>query len=258
MRAELDGGLVDVDALQSLALTNYGHFTSMRVDDGRVRGLSLHLERLARDCRALFGTELDVERVRVLARRVVPGGGTGVVRVTIFDPALDLGHIGADAHPRVLVTVRPAAGSPAAPLRVRSAVHTRDTPAVKSVGLFASLRLRREAQRAGYDDVLFVNEQSAISEGATWNVGFVQGSRVVWPEAEYLPGTTMELLRQAHEHTTAAVPLADLPRYDAAFATNAAVGVRAISRIDGVTFPGNHDTVAALAERYSQLPGDPL
>lgn len=67
--AELNGRPVGADELQALALTNYGHFTSMRVEDGRVRGLALHLERLARDCRAVFGAELDTGRVRELARR---------------------------------------------------------------------------------------------------------------------------------------------------------------------------------------------
>ncbi|WP_326598230.1 aminotransferase class IV family protein [Streptomyces sp. NBC_01803] len=256
--AELNGVPVDLGVLQSLALTNYGHFTSMRVEDGRVRGLGLHLERLARDCRALFDVELDVERVREFARRAAPESEAGIVRITVFDPALDLRHIGADAHPQVLVTTRPAAALPLAPLRVRSVVYTRDMPEVKSVGLFGSLRHRRAAQRAGFDDALFVDEESRVSEGGTWNVGFVRDGQVIWPEAEYLTGTTMELLRQAHEHTTEPVRRDDLPGFDAAFATNVAIGVRAISQIDEVTFPETHDVIAALAKKYAQLPGDLL
>ncbi len=85
--AELNGEPVEPAQLQNLALTNYGHFTSMRVDDGRVRGLSLHMARLQRDCRTLFGTDLDPERVRELARRAAPATGSTTVRVTVFDPA---------------------------------------------------------------------------------------------------------------------------------------------------------------------------
>ena len=43
--AELNGKPATLDDLQSLALTNYGHFTSMRLENGTVRGLSLHLDR---------------------------------------------------------------------------------------------------------------------------------------------------------------------------------------------------------------------
>ncbi|MFI5677035.1 aminotransferase class IV [Streptomyces cellulosae] len=60
--AELNRKPTTLDDLQSLALMNYGHFTSMRLGDGTVRGLSLHLDRLVRDCRIVFGVELDGER----------------------------------------------------------------------------------------------------------------------------------------------------------------------------------------------------
>ncbi|MFE9958913.1 hypothetical protein [Micromonospora sp. NPDC005299] len=56
---ELDGRSVAADELARLPLYNYGHFTTMRVDAGRVRGLSLHQRRLVNDCRTVFDAELD-------------------------------------------------------------------------------------------------------------------------------------------------------------------------------------------------------
>ncbi|MFE2425745.1 aminotransferase class IV [Streptomyces sp. NPDC059373] len=178
--------------------------------------------------------------------------------MTVFDPALELGHIVALAHPQVLVTTRPAAHLPLPPLRVRSAVYTRDTPAVKSIGLFGSLRHRRDAQRAGFDDALFVDGQSVISEGGTWNIGFIRGDQVVWPDAEYLVGTTMELLQQVHDYTSTSVKLADVADFDAAFATNAAIGVRAISGIDDRALPETHPVIELLWKQYTELLGDLL
>ncbi|MCI0385911.1 aminotransferase class IV [Streptomyces sp. CNQ085] len=188
-----------------MALTNYGHFTSMRVEQGRVRGVSLHLDRLVRDCRTVFDTGLDPGRVLGFVRGAVPRTGACVVRVTVFDPALELGRIGTDAHPHVLVTTRAVGGLPLPPPRIRSAVYTRDMPGVKSVGLFGALWHRRAAQRAGFDDALFVDGRSMISEGGTWNIGFVRGGQVVWPEAECLAGTTMRLLQQVHASASAPV-----------------------------------------------------
>lgn len=66
---ELNGRPVSTGELAGLALYGYGHFTTMLVTDLRVRGLDLHVERLSRDCATLFGTELDIPRVRELARR---------------------------------------------------------------------------------------------------------------------------------------------------------------------------------------------
>ncbi|MFK0259200.1 aminotransferase class IV family protein [Streptomyces sp. NPDC090445] len=261
---ELNGVAVGVRELQALALANYGHFTTMRVEDGRVKGLALHLERLRRDCRMLFGAELDGERVRGLARRMAPGRGAVTVRVTVFDPGLDLGRPVAAGDPQVLVTVRPAGGAELPPLRVRSTPYVRDVPGVKSVGLFAGLHHRRQAQLDGFDDALFVDVGQAVSEGATWNIGFVDGGRVVWPDAECLDGVTMQLLKQAHPYGSRGVRLADVAGFEAAFATNAAMGVRAVRAVDGVELfasgsgSGSHPVIDALRDAYAAVPGDLL
>ncbi|MEW1653901.1 aminotransferase class IV family protein [Streptomyces sp. NPDC093707] len=256
--AELDGEPVEPAQLQSLALTNYGHFTTMRVDDGRVRGLALHMDRLRRDCRMLFDADLDLERVRELARRAVPASGSAVVRVTVFDPHLDLGHPSTADDPHVLVTSRPAGALPLPPLRVRSTPYVREVPSVKSVGLFAGLHHRRQAQLGGFDDALFVDRDGVVSEGGTWNVGFFDGARVIWPAADCLVGVTMELLKGAHGHETRPVRLTELPRMRAAFATNAAIGVRAIKAIDGIELPESHAIVDTLRKEYAEIGGDVL
>lgn len=256
--AELNGNPIGLSELQALALTNYGHFTSMRVEDGAVRGLPLHLARLARDCEAVFAAELDTDRVREFARRAAPSHGAGVIRVTVFDPDLDMGHIGNDAHPHVLVTARPAGILPLPPLRARSVEFTRQAPEIKSVGLFGSLQQRREAQRAGFDDALFIDNEAMISEGGTWNVGFIKGDQVIWPEAECLVGTTMELIKRAHDCTTVPVHLADVADFDGAFATNIAIGVRAIVGIDGFSLRASHPMIDLLHKKYMAIPGDQL
>ncbi|MFG3098966.1 aminotransferase class IV family protein [Streptomyces sp. NPDC048182] len=256
--AELNGRPVTLDELQTLALTNYGSFTSLRVDDGRVRGLAMHLERLVRDCRVLFGVDLDAERVRQLIRRVAPVDGSSTIRVTLFDPAIDLGHPARATEPKILVTQRSAGALPLPPLAVQSTVYERDVPEVKSVGLFGSLHHRRAAQLNGYDDALFTDSEGVISEGGTWNVGFFDGDHVIWPDAQVLPGVTMLLLQSVHEHRTARITLADLGKAQAAFATNAAIGIRAISRIDDVQLPANHTVHDVLRKKYADVPAEPI
>ncbi|MGH3904312.1 MAG: aminotransferase class IV family protein [Pseudonocardiaceae bacterium] len=259
--AELNGVPADVEQIKALALYNYGHFTSMRVDDHRVRGLSLHLERLTRDCQKVFDVELDPDRVRYLVRHVLADkSGPLVVRVTVFDSALELAHPGADAEPQVLVTTRPVAESPPPPLRVQSTYHRRELPEVKHVGLFGLVRERRLAQRNGFDDALLTDARSNVAEGATWNIGFFDGERIVWPEADCLRGVTMTLINQAHSGNTATAPvsLAEASEMRAVFATNAAVGVRAISTIDGTQWTDIASIISVLRKEYDELPAGKL
>ncbi len=250
--AELDGRPVTVDELQTLALTNYGHFTSLRAEAGRVRGLSLHLDRLQRDCEVVFGAHLDRGHVRDLVRRVAPRDKISTVRVTVFDPGTELGNPAGAQRPSILVTQRSAGELPLPPMKAQTAVFLRDSPEVKSVSLFGSLRQRRAAQVRGYDDALFVNESGYISEGGTWNIGFFDGEHIIWPEAPCLPGVTMRLL-QKPMHKVAPVCIDDLGAMEVAFATNAAIGVRAISRINSIEYQNDGSVLDELRAAYESI-----
>ncbi|WP_405613901.1 aminotransferase class IV family protein [Streptomyces sp. NBC_01508] len=259
---ELNGRPADPESLKALALVNYGHFTSMRVDNQRVRGLALHMERLARDCLTVFDARLDIDRVREYVRRAVSGqDGAFVVRVSVFDPALDMGRPSSPATPHVLVTTRPSGPMPLPPLRAKSVPYVRDLPGVKHLGLFGALHARRAAQLSGFDDALFFGPDDLVSEGGTWNVGFIDATgSVVWPKGDVLPGVTMALLQQHqhHTHTTAPVALGAVRGMEAAFATNTSIGVRAISAIDGIALPTEHPVLASMRDTYLSLPGDPV
>ncbi|MFI1443285.1 aminotransferase class IV family protein [Streptomyces fructofermentans] len=257
--AELNGRPVTPDAALTLALTNYGHFTSMRVDDQRVRGLNRHLERLVGDCRTVFGAELDQELVRGYVRQAAGClSGSFVVRVTIFDPTVEMGRPDKANTPSVLVTTRPAADLPMPPLRVKSTRYERDVPTVKHLGLFGALHARRAALLDGYDDALFVGPDGRISEGGTWNVGFIGEGGVVWPKADVLPGVTMALLQEGGQHHTGPVSLVDAQNMHAAFATNTTIGVRAIACIDDVGMATEHPLLTELRETYLAISGEKL
>ncbi|MER5465830.1 aminotransferase class IV family protein [Streptomyces sp. NPDC002668] len=257
--AELNGRPADPDALATLALTNYGHFTSMRVDDRRVRGLSLHLDRLHRDCRAVFGADLDPEQVRAYVRQATKDqSGSFIVRVTVFDPAVELGHPAKADNPSVLVTMRPASALPSPPLRVKAVEYVRDAPAIKHLGLFGALHARRAAQLDGFDDALFVGPDGHVSEGGTWNAAFIEDNRIVWPKGDVLPGVTMALLQEHGEYTTEPVTLANAKGMKAAFATNTSIGVRALSAIDDAPMATEHPELTKLRDTYLAIPGEPL
>jgi branched-subunit amino acid aminotransferase/4-amino-4-deoxychorismate lyase len=258
---QLNGVTPSMDQVKTLALTNYGHFTSMLTEDGRVRGLSLHMQRLAKDCRLLFDADLDIDQVRSYVRQaLVDQDPRTVARVTVYDPGLDLGTIGSDATPHVLVTTRAASASDPGPLRLQAAAYRREMAAVKHIGLFGALRCRRTAQREGFDDVLFLNQDGTISEIATSNIGFVREGTVVWPRSEWLTGITMTLLNQALDEPIHSEPLTlkDFPDMDFAFATNAATGIRPVVSVDDHTWPVDHPALKQLRDLYADIPAERL
>jgi branched-subunit amino acid aminotransferase/4-amino-4-deoxychorismate lyase len=233
----------------------------MLVEDFRVRGLALHMERLASDCRQLFDVGLDTDAVRHYVRHALSGNpGLVTARVTVYDPALDLGTIGSDAEPSILVTTRPAARSVPAPLRLQAAFYQREVPSVKHVSVFGALMHRRRAQRAGFDDVLFTSRDGLVCEISTANIGFVRGGRIVWPQSEWLPGITMALINRAPDEPVAMEPvrLSDLPDMEASFATNSVTGVRAVVSVDGTQWPADHEALAGLRKLYAETPSELL
>lgn len=251
---ELDGAPVSPEQLLPLALAPYGHFTSIRVDDRRAKGIGLHLERLARDARALFGVDLDTGRVRDLARRAVAEtSGPVSLRITVYDPATKLGHPDQARDPHVLVTKRAAPALPPAPLRARSVVYEREMPKVKHISLFGTMRARRQAQEAGFDDAVFAGRDGFISEGATWNIGFVHHGEVFWPQATVLAGVTAALLDTVHASQLVKVARDQVGEFEAVFATNTTVGVRPIIRVDDAEFPADHPVLKQLQERYASI-----
>lgn len=242
-------------AMESLALTNYGHFTTMLAQDGRIRGLDLHLERLANDCVTLFAAELSLDLARDRIREAAADrAGPVVVRVTVTDPYLSLAEPAAPASPEILVTARPAAPT-GGPIRVRSTPYLRDMPRVKHTGLLGPLYERRRAQLGGYDDALFTDSDGVISEGVTWNIGFLTGDTLVWPAADALPGVTARLLAGAYDgpQRTEQIRLSQLTGFSAAFATNAAVGLRSLASVDDVQFDAGHPMLHALRRRYESI-----
>ena len=259
-RIEFNGLPATVDDLRAVALVNYGHFTSMQVREARVRGLDLHLARLDRATRELFGCGLDIDTVRGYLRHAVDGQrGALSLRVNVFARDLDRDRLMRAAHPDVLVAVGPARRMPATPLRVRSVRYQREAPHIKHVGTFGVLHQKRLAQAQGYDDALFVDASGAISEGSIWNVGFFDGERVAWPNAAQLDGVAMQLLKAGLRELDMAqverrIELAEVASFRAAFFTNSSCFARPIAHVDDIGLVLDTELTAWLERAWATVP----
>jgi branched-subunit amino acid aminotransferase/4-amino-4-deoxychorismate lyase len=245
---EIDGEIPSAEQVWA-AVSSYGHFTALQVREGRTRGLALHLRRLESATRETFGVPLDLDRVRVLIRHALGTTKDGSVRVYLFEGSGD---------PRVVVTIKPPAqiGSPQ---RLRSIPYRRPSPHIKHVTTDQGF-YRRRAQQEGVDDALLTYHDGTVCETTTANIGFLDASGIVWPEAEMLHGITMQLLEEVlprRDVPMRRVPIrtSDVSSFEGAFVSNAR-GIVAVSRIDGVELATPVDRLSDLLDAYASVPWD--
>src|SRR6266496_804426 len=250
-RLEINGRAVSVETLWFPALSNYGHYTAMQVRNGKTRGLELHLNRLRAATRELFDTDLDDDRVRAYIRHALSDGTEeGSVFVTVF-------RHGSHAEPSIMVTVGAPAEATAAPQRLQSVGYQRPLAHIKHVGTFGQTHYTAIAQRDGFDEALLTGPDGAVSEAAAANIGFFDGTAVVWPNTPALHGITMQIL----ELTLAdvgllsqrrSVRLDELASFTAAFVSNS-IGITPVSQIDDHEFSVDTELITALAQAYESV-----
>jgi branched-subunit amino acid aminotransferase/4-amino-4-deoxychorismate lyase len=249
-RVEIDGAPARSDRLASAAMVNYGHYSTMQIRGGAVRGLALHLDRLQAATRELFDADLDPERVRADMRHCLGDDypdATG--RITVFDAG--------DGAPAVMVAVSDPAEPPTRPARLRSVPYVRPVAHLKHVGSFAQIYYGIRAERDGYDDALLVGADGTIAETTIANIAFAEGGDIVWPDAPSLAGITMQLLAPRLASRRRPVRLSELPSFSAAFITNSR-GVTPVGQIDDLTIPVDDRLMRQVVDAYDAVPWDPI
>jgi branched-subunit amino acid aminotransferase/4-amino-4-deoxychorismate lyase len=253
VRIEIDGADPSPEQLAAAVLDDYGHFTTMQIRSGRVRGLSLHLARLNAAHSELFGQAIDTDLVVRHIRHVLATGEVADATVRVL-----VRHL--EDRPSFMLTLRPPGTMPGSPWRLRSVPYQRPAAHLKHLSDFGQAYFQRQVKRDGFDEALLTGPDGAIAEGSITNVGFFDGTTITWPDAPVLAGVTMQLLQQrlgdfGLEYQRAPVHLADVPTVGAAFVTNAR-GIASVAAIDDVEVPVNVGLMTRLDKAYESVTWD--
>jgi branched-subunit amino acid aminotransferase/4-amino-4-deoxychorismate lyase len=259
----IDGHPAAPDDLAHMALANYGAYTSFRVEDGGVRGLDHHLVRLARQAEALFGEAPAEARFRALMQQALGARRDAWLRISLFSRHIthrDASWVGA---PSVMVVVADPPAPLAGPLRLQVQTYAREAPELKHTATFGLMRARRAAKAAGVDDALFADRGGIISEGSLWNIGFLSGDTLVWPQAPMLAGVAQALVDAGLtgvglRSETRPVRLADLDSFDGAFICNSATPACPVSAIDSTVYAIDPARLDRLAAAYAAADPQPI
>nr|WP_221212378.1 aminotransferase class IV [Brevundimonas lenta] len=239
MTIQIDGRPASVETLTPVVLSNYGAFTSMQIEDGGVRGLDLHLERLEQEALELFGVAVPEGRLRERMRSALNGRtGRCSLRVQLFLQTVTLRSPDAQGEPSVLVVATDPATPLCDPLRLQTQAYAREAAHLKHAGTFGLTRARRAAAMTGFDDALFIGSDGLVSEGSIWNIGFVEDGRIVWPVARMLAGTGQGLIERGLDSVgldseRRPIDRAALADFRQAFICNSATPVCPVGNIDG-------------------------
>lgn len=244
--ATVNGVPAALDDLVPLAFAGYGHYTSMQMRGGRVRGLRFHLERLRAASLELFGVAVPDAVIRGYVRATTTGDASLMVHV--FGPESVLVRAGDPEEPSL------------SPVRVRTARFGRYLPHLKNPATMGAIHLRRQAQADGYDDVLFVGEDGLVAEGSTWNVVFLDadGATTVFPVAPMLVGTSMQLIRAGLAGGWVDRPVPVLPGVRGAALTNSINPARPIAAIDDIDLPVDESWLARLRAAHAGTDPEPV
>ncbi|MFJ5707739.1 aminotransferase class IV [Streptomyces sp. NPDC093105] len=248
---EIDGVPAADPGPLAAVMSGYGHFTAMQVRDGRVKGLGLHLDRLDRATRELFGEPLPGGRVRELLARAVGASGRRDCSARVYVYEAGSGFL-------VAVTVREAApDGPGAPQRLTAVDHLRPAAHLKHLGGFGQRYHGDAARRAGFDEALLTSPAGEVAEAAVANIGFWDGTSVVWPTAPQLTGITMALLDPRLPSVHRPVALGELAGFRAAFTANART-IAPVTAVDGVAYPVDETLMERVLGAYADVPGEKI
>ena len=225
-------------------LYGYGLFETMRAYNSKIFLLERHLKRLLGSAE-IIGlasnlSEIDLGRACLDTLRA-NGLEDARLRLTVSRGEVDpFPGTGISSTPTVLVTARGytplSAGTynrgfkagVSSLRRCRQSLISR----IKSANYLVSVLAKMEAETAGLDEALLLNESGFIAEGSVSNIFFATSSSLVTPplESGILPGITREVVIELADTlginvAERDVRLADLGQFDEAFLTNSVMEI---------------------------------
>lgn len=255
----IDGHPATLEDQTHQTLVNYGAYTAFGVEQRKVRGLTDHLARLDGSAIELFGEPVGEPTLRARMRQAVGAREACWLRVSLFSNAIGHRSPTWSGQPRVMVGVFDPPPPLAASLRLAVQTYAREAAHLKHTATFGLIRARRLARADGFDDALFVDADGLISEGSLWNIGFLDGDHVVWPQAPMLAGVTQAMIARGlngigRTQSTEPVSIHDLSRFDGAFICNSATPACAVATIGDRTFIDRPERIERLRSAWLAQP----
>ncbi len=223
----------------------YGLFETLKVEQGEVRYLAEHLERLQSGWGILFRSAFPDLAWTEIAAQLLSQNGLENASVAMKIMASKAAE-SSGAEVDLVVSVRPYRhrldGCPEKGLHLGVYPEPRQTPLadLKSLNHLYYIRAGEWAAQNGFDEALILNPDGSVSEGNSTNLLLIEGQTVVIPQSEHVLGGIMQsaVLRalEARGYTSVRrrVLVDELRLADQVLLCNSLLGVVAVLKLDGV------------------------
>lgn len=230
-----------------------GVFDSMLVVNGKTISPELHINRLFRHCKALMGFEPWISReqwqgiVRTVLEENDVSDGHYVLKTLISEGLGQRGLLTPD-NQKATILIRliptqlqenfePAKLIIAQTRRNEGSIHSR----VKSLSYIENILARKEAEAAGADDAIMLNNEGNITCATTSNIFVLKGGRFYTPPQSdgVNDGTIREKMLNQNHYPIEEKSLTseELSGADGVFMSNTVMGLRPVLSIDGKNLP---------------------
>ena len=243
-----------------------GVYEVLLINNGRAFRLADHQHRLAQSLQAMMldarlavtlpeiaqqllaANQDDTSQLKLLYLQIT----RGVQTPRKHDPATGIQH-------QVFAYLQPWDGVRSRHIQLKSLPDSRwHRCDIKSIGLTANIRARLEAQQLGYDDCLFIRDDS-ITESSSSSF-FCSDGEIVYtpPLSNYvLPSITRQVVIEACEQQGIEVRERELSLWEAKqcsqlWLASTGSGICPVIRLDGVEFDPNGDIIK-IASEYREL-----
>ena len=235
-------------------LYGYGLFETMRAYHGKIFLLEKHIKRLLNSASIVgLGNQLDSYELSKACIDTVRANDLldARIRLTISKGEVDsFSGKNTSINPTVLVTARSYTPVPAEiynrgfKARISSYIRCSQSPLsrLKSANYLLNVLAKTEAEAAGLDEALLLNERGHITEGSISNVFFATSHSIVTPplESGILAGITREVVMKLVtameiEVVEEEVGLEDLPGFKEALLTNSMIEIMPLVEVIGNT-----------------------
>lgn len=218
-------------------------FTTIKVVLGVSYFWNDHWQRLKENVAWLWGNDISPlkEIIKKSLEESLEGFKLGAIRITFYKLGSKLQWV---IHGKKLDRVH------LSPLLLKTVFHpcfSEQRPNTIKLGVYGEiLKVKREVQGEGWDDILLMNRERNLLETTFGNLVLTKGQCAIFPHYEkgYLSGITKKHLMIALKEKNwkveeRVVHFSELPEMDSAWVTSSISGVRAVEKIDQVVFTAN-------------------